>query len=192
MYNESRCKRCLCCVSRVTFVPMVGWLSVWKKITGKMKKQHNSSEAMENLLKMSTFYYFLIIIRKTHSSHFLFHRPIFKKSTFQLFYIYVPSIQKCSLFSKFLNFKAYVTNYWTNTRHVGTHLNAFLMVISNIVMKLYNFDIFGNNYEILDLLSAHASCVGEPVETFQPIFMIMIVKTHLPIFCNIIKLSRKS
>ena len=30
------------------------------------------------------------------------------------------------------------------TRHVGTHVNAFLMVIPNMVMKFHNFDIFYN------------------------------------------------
>ena len=29
-----------------------------------------------------------------------------------------------------------------NTRHVGTYLNAFLMVILNMVMKFSNVDIF--------------------------------------------------
>ena len=33
-------------------------------------------------------------------------------------------------------------NYITNTRRVGTYLNAFLLGISNIAMKFYNFDIF--------------------------------------------------
>ena len=45
------------------------------------------------------------------------------------------------IFSKFLNFNVYFLNYWTNTRHVGTYLNAFLVVISNIIIKFQNFAI---------------------------------------------------
>ena len=35
----------------------------------------------------------------------------------------------------FSNFKRYFANYLTNTMHVGTNLNAFSMLISNIVMR---------------------------------------------------------
>ena len=38
------------------------------------------------------------------------------------------------LFEELFNFKAYFTNYKDNTRHVCTYLNAFLMVIPNIVI----------------------------------------------------------
>ena len=41
------------------------------------------------------------------------------------------------------NFKAYFTNYnRSNTRHVCTHFNAFIMKITNTAMKL----IFLNNF----------------------------------------------
>ena len=46
----------------------------------------------------------------------------------------------------------------TNTRHVDTHFNAFLMVIQNMVMKFNNFDIFYKIWYIFDLLSALACC----------------------------------
>ena len=51
-------------------------------------------------------------------------------------------------FSTFWNFNVYFMNYWTNTRHVCTYLNAFLIVIPNIVMKFQHFDRF-------DKLCAH-------------------------------------
>ena len=46
------------------------------------------------------------------------------------------------VFSKFKHFTGYFRNYWTNTRHVGIYLIAFLMVIPNMVIKFNNFDIF--------------------------------------------------
>ena len=59
------------------------------------------------------------------------------------------------LVSKFMIFIAYFTNYWTNTRHVCTHLIAFSMVIPIIVMKFNNCDIFWYFFDILNLSSAH-------------------------------------
>ena len=56
--------------------------------------------------------------------------------------------EELTLFSNFLNFKAYFTNYWANTRHVCTYFNAFLMVIPTTVT---NFKIC----DILSLSSAH-------------------------------------
>ena len=47
-------------------------------------------------------------------------------------------------FSHFWNFNGYFTNYWTNTKHVCTYLNAFFIEVSNMAMKFYNFDIFTN------------------------------------------------
>ena len=35
-------------------------------------------------------------------------------------------------------------HFWTNNRHVCINLNAFLMVIQNVDMKLKNVDIFYN------------------------------------------------
>ena len=49
-----------------------------------------------------------------------------------------PSKQNRIVSQNFWNF----TNFLTNTRHVWTNLNAFLMVIPNIVTKFQNFDIF--------------------------------------------------
>ena len=46
------------------------------------------------------------------------------------------------LFSKFLKFKGYFTNYLTDTRHVCTYLNVFLMVNPNINTKVKNVDPF--------------------------------------------------
>ena len=42
------------------------------------------------------------------------------------------------------------------TRHVCTLLNAFLMVIWNIVAEFQDFDIFVTFYEMVNLSSAHA------------------------------------
>ena len=43
--------------------------------------------------------------------------------------------------------KSYLKNYWTNTRHVCTHFNAFVMVYIQIwyVVRMTNFDIFWDN-----------------------------------------------
>ena len=61
-------------------------------------------------------------------------------------------------------FTAYFRNYLTNTRHVCTCLNAFIMVNPNRVTKLKTitiFDKFGTN---LNLSSAHA-CHVESVKS---------------------------
>lgn len=62
------------------------------------------------------------------------------------------------VFSQFL---WYFTNYWTNSRHVWTCLDAFLTAIRNTVLKLINFDIFWQFYDIFDLPSAHSRPRGE-------------------------------
>ena len=40
--------------------------------------------------------------------------------------------------------------------HVGTYLDAFFIVVSNIVMKFHNFDIFHKFDYIFDMSSALA------------------------------------
>ena len=64
-------------------------------------------------------------------------------------------LMKKSLFlsSILSNFSIHFKNYWTDTRHVCTYLNAFSMVIPNIVMKFNNFDIYWKLCVILDLSS---------------------------------------
>ena len=62
--------------------------------------------------------------------------------------------QNCVCFSKFQHFTGYFRNYWTNTRHVGTYLNAFLMVIPNMVMKFNSFDICYKICYIFDMSAA--------------------------------------
>ena len=55
------------------------------------------------------------------------------------------------------NFNGYFTNYYANTRHVCTYLNAFSTVIPNMVMRFRNFEFCKQFCEILDYLSsAHA------------------------------------
>ena len=48
----------------------------------------------------------------------------------------IPEKRFCVL--DILKFQAYFTNYCTNTRHACTYLNVFLIVNSNMVMKLNN------------------------------------------------------
>ena len=67
-------------------------------------------------------------------------------------------------FLKILTFQGYLINYLTNTRHVGTYLNVFLMVIPNMDMKFQNVDIFDRICQILNLSSALA-CRMESVNT---------------------------
>ena len=62
-------------------------------------------------------------------------------------------------------FNCYFTICWTNTRHVGTHLNAFLMVIPNMVMKFHNFDIFTKFVKFLTYLSSAIACRVESINT---------------------------
>ena len=42
----------------------------------------------------------------------------------------------------------YFKNFWTNTKHVCTYLNAFCKLIPNMVMIFNNFDIFKQNLHI--------------------------------------------
>ena len=49
------------------------------------------------------------------------------------------------IFTKRKNVNVYFMTYCTNTRLVWTYLNAFSMVIPNIIMKFHNFEIFGIN-----------------------------------------------
>ena len=59
------------------------------------------------------------------------------------------------IFLEILN-NSHFRNYETNTRYIGTYLNAFLMVIPNMVMKFNNFDLFYQICTHFDLSSALA------------------------------------
>ena len=50
--------------------------------------------------------------------------------------------------------RSYLTNYWTNTRHVCTYLIAFSMEIPTTVKKFNNFEIYDNLCKILNPSSA--------------------------------------
>ena len=50
--------------------------------------------------------------------------------------------KRLTAFSHFWYFNAYFIYQWTNTRHVCTYLNAFLMVIPNKVMKFHTILTF--------------------------------------------------
>ena len=52
----------------------------------------------------------------------------------------------------------YFTNYKTNTRHICTHLNTFLTVNPNMVMKFNNSDIFYNFCELFEYFCEIMTC----------------------------------
>ena len=68
--------------------------------------------------------------------------------------VVIPCKKERFLSSKLFQFKAYFTNYCTNTRHVCTDLNAFLMVNPNKVTRFRMVDIYDFFGEILDMSSA--------------------------------------
>ena len=70
-----------------------------------------------------------------------------KKDNFNSALSRQPLVSLCKIL--YSNSKAYFMTYWTNTRHVCTYLNAFPMVISNILVKFHNFDSFGSLGSVL-------------------------------------------
>ena len=60
-------------------------------------------------------------------------------------------------FWHFWNCNGYFTIYWTNTRHVCTYFNAFLIVIPNIDTKFQNFDILWNFVKFLFVVCSRLS-----------------------------------
>ena len=97
---------------------------------------------------------------------------------------YSHCIRKEFWFYQTLNFCNYFRNYQTNTWHVCTYLNAFIMMISNIVMKFNNFDIFFTFCEMFDpSLSAHA-CRLVSVMGVTPLVRRINVKKKVELFCN--------
>ena len=83
----------------------------------------------------------------------------------------------------FLIFKAYFRNYWTNSRHVGTYLNAFLIVNSNIMMKLNHFDIFNLFFWHFRLSSAH-TCRVETVKIEHSVWIKPQIERTLLCVCT--------
>ena len=65
--------------------------------------------------------------------------------------------QNCVCFLKILTFhRLFQELLITNTRHVGTYLNAFLLMIQNMGLEFNNIDICYKIYYIFDLSSALA------------------------------------
>ena len=96
-------------------------------------------------------WWFCLVVKISQRPLWLDHAGVFGHNQFgiQVFYtshsLMLHGIRMCCLWKNTGNLK----NHWTKHRLVCTHLDAFFMLIPNMGIIFYNFDIFGKKWQNL-------------------------------------------